>query len=363
MDVYLFPIEVAAATFVVMSMFLTLPYMLIQYIKYGAVSLFRALILFSFFLYMLCAYYLTVLPLPDPTTFAPTADIWHYINLTPFRFVHDIIVSTPLKITDIRTYLPALQQPVVYQAIFNVLLNVPFGMYLGYYFKKSLGKTVLFTFLLSLFFELTQLSGLYWFYPHPYRVFDVDDLITNTLGGFVGFIAYKHCLRFLPSRDKIDEKNKQSSEKVGYIRRLFAFGIDYLIVLIPMAVLEFTFSLNPLIFNIVLFAYFIASQLLFKQTIGKALVHIRIQPDDAEAKYKPAVVLRYTMLCFVISLINVLDYLSARMDDNLLIYSILTFAVNVFVLVDVLVGLRRGKILLYEKLSKTRNVSTLKTNG
>ena len=36
---------------------------------------------------------------------------------------------------------------------------------LGDYFKKDMKTTVFYTFLLSLFFELTQLSGLYFYYP------------------------------------------------------------------------------------------------------------------------------------------------------------------------------------------------------
>ncbi len=36
------------------------------------------------------------------------------------------------------------------------LLVLPFGVYLRYYFKCSFLKTVLASFLLSLFFELTQ---------------------------------------------------------------------------------------------------------------------------------------------------------------------------------------------------------------
>ena len=33
----------------------------------------------------------------------------------------------------------------------------------------------IFSFLLSLFFEVTQLTGLYFLYPGSYRLFDVDD--------------------------------------------------------------------------------------------------------------------------------------------------------------------------------------------
>lgn len=62
------------------------------------------------------------------------------------------------------------------------------GIYLRYYFKKDLKKTLLITFLVSLFFELTQLTSLYGIYNAPYRIFDLDDLILNTFGGFLGYL-------------------------------------------------------------------------------------------------------------------------------------------------------------------------------
>ena len=202
MEVYLLPIEAAVVTFLLLSIILTLPFILYQHRKHGAVSKLRTPILLSFLLYMLCVYYLTILPLPDPKTFEQTANIWDYINLNPLGFIRDFVETTQFKITDITTYLPAMQEKAFYQPLLNILMTVPFGMYLGYYFKDSLKKTVLLTFLLSLFFELTQLSGLYGIYSHPYRLFDVDDLILNTLGGLIGFLIYKRCLRRLPPIEK-----------------------------------------------------------------------------------------------------------------------------------------------------------------
>ncbi len=38
----------------------------------------------------------------------------------------------------------------------------------------------------SLFLEIAQGTGLFGIYPCPYRSFDVDDLITNTLGALAG---------------------------------------------------------------------------------------------------------------------------------------------------------------------------------
>lgn len=44
---------------------ITLPYALHQYHKYGSVSKYRTIIIYSFILYMLIALFMVVLPLPE----------------------------------------------------------------------------------------------------------------------------------------------------------------------------------------------------------------------------------------------------------------------------------------------------------
>ncbi|MBN4062706.1 MAG: VanZ family protein [Alkaliphilus sp.] len=66
----------------------------------------------------------------------------------------------------------------------NIGLFILIGFMLPLLWKryKNLKNTVLFCFLFSLFFEVSQL-----FLP---RVTDVDDLIMNTFGGIVGYYLY-----------------------------------------------------------------------------------------------------------------------------------------------------------------------------
>ena len=69
--------------------------------------------------------------------------------------------------------------------ILNVVVFVPLGIYAGVLFQKwILAKKLLFVFLLSLVFEGLQ-------YILRVGAFDVDDIITNTTGGVIGFIIYK----------------------------------------------------------------------------------------------------------------------------------------------------------------------------
>lgn len=69
--------------------------------------------------------------------------------------------------------------------VLNVLIFIPFGLYISYFIKKNkFGKVVLLSFLLSLFFEMFQLFS-------AIGCYSTKDLITNVLGGLMGYFLYK----------------------------------------------------------------------------------------------------------------------------------------------------------------------------
>ncbi len=82
------------------------------------------------------------------------------------------------------------------QIILNVIMTIPFGFLFPLIKNKNpnLLKTVLYTFLLSLSIEILQplINGS--------RSSDITDLITNVLGGIIGYIMY---LIFRPLTIKI----------------------------------------------------------------------------------------------------------------------------------------------------------------
>lgn len=66
----------------------------------------------------------------------------------------------------------------------NLLIFVPFGLFLSYYFRtKSMGLIVILTLISSVTIEFAQrlIIG---------RVFDVDDVILNVIGGGIGYFIY-----------------------------------------------------------------------------------------------------------------------------------------------------------------------------
>ena len=75
------------------------------------------------------------------------------------------------------------------QVALNVLLFVPFGVFVRLVTHRGIVVATALGFAVSLLIEVTQLTGVWGVYPCAYRLFDVDDLLTNTLGAFIGALA------------------------------------------------------------------------------------------------------------------------------------------------------------------------------
>ena len=87
--------------------------MIKQYRKYGAIPFLRSLIVYSFVLYLLCAYFTVILPLPSIASVEKLTTPW--VQLKPFTFVNDIISAAGIKLNDFSTYLNALKIAVIYE--------------------------------------------------------------------------------------------------------------------------------------------------------------------------------------------------------------------------------------------------------
>lgn len=77
------------------------------------------------------------------------------------------------------------------QIIMNVILFVPIGFFAGGALKKKhIWNALGFGFVLSLFIEVTQLIS-------TRGVFNVDDIIHNTLGCVLGFLCFVLCYKLI----------------------------------------------------------------------------------------------------------------------------------------------------------------------
>lgn len=81
----------------------------------------------------------------------------------------------------------------------NILMFIPAGIYLILHnTSKSITKNLLYIFLLSLFIEVVQ-------YIFALGATDVDDIILNLAGGFIGLVIYKIAEKIF--KDDIKIKN------------------------------------------------------------------------------------------------------------------------------------------------------------
>ena len=72
--------------FPIIALLATVPFMIGQYQKYGSVSSYRYVVVFSFLLYLMMCYFLVILPLPDRGTVYDSAGY----NLHLFSYLPEI---------------------------------------------------------------------------------------------------------------------------------------------------------------------------------------------------------------------------------------------------------------------------------
>lgn len=371
MSAYIIPIQTALFVFPILAIMLTIPYILHQYRHYGATLPLRILIVFSFIFYILCCYFLVSLPLP------PIEEVAHYttpiMRLTPFASYQEAIVNSPLIWNDPSTYLQAITEPAFLQIAFNILMTVPFGIYLHYYFNYSFKKTMLFSFLLSLSFECLQLSGLFFIYPRPYRLFELDDLFNNTLGGVIGYAITPLIAYFLPSREKLDEKSYHKGKRVNAFRRMFAFAIDVLVTLLLYILICMILPQKYHLYGylvIIILLYFILPCLTQGRTLGKMAVKIRlVHFQNQNAKWYQYILHFFPTYLLIIPFpYIVIDFIIAIMQsEGPVLYAWYTglalyLAIYLFYVFDAMLSMFQHKENIYDKIGKVKNISTIQVN-
>ena len=302
-------IKIVLVNFPLLVLFVALPLFIFSYRKHGALLFWRALLLYSFLFYILCIYALVVYPLPDPDVVAAMQGPRTQLHL--FQFVTDFKQSSVLVLGDRSTYYPALRQPYIYQPVFNIMMTVPFGMYMRYYMKQNFWQTILWTLLLSLSFEFIQLTAVFGMYTRPYRLFDVDDLFLNTMGGVIGFIFLTPFMRILPSEEQLRKWAESQNFTITYTRRAFAWIIDYTFLILIAFLVQFLLKYMelPQIIPYSYIAILLMYNILFVywtdgHTLGKHIVGIKIVTPSFERISLQAVLIRNGLLHFIYPLIG-----------------------------------------------------------
>lgn len=326
MSAYMEPLYSASIAFIFLGILLWVPWMIWMYRKHGYFSLSQTLISFSFIFYMIAALFLVLLPLPDTrnTCAMQNPNTQHY-SLTPFRFVADTLSGGWFDAKSPASYVLIFRQPAFYQAFFNFLLLLPLGVYLRYFLthKKSWWKAGLIAFATTLFFEITQITGIYGIYNCAYRIFDVDDLMLNTAGAILGFLLAPAFLAMFPSKEKINERAKILLERdeVKSMSVLLAIGIDIFIIdIIRQVILYFTNQnevTSFIVFSLLSFIWMCIIPILWNgRTVGTWIMRFRYDSKLSKKTTVSRLIKRFAafyMAYFMLAVVGVLNNVEVTM--------------------------------------------------
>ena len=181
--------------FTVVIVTIRLAYLISNKVKF---KLYRELFMLSFLLYSLILFYVVTFQDVNYGTnnFIPFKEIMRYEFGSSF-FIHNVLG--------------------------NILLFIPFGFFVSFILKtKKPSYIIIVTFITSLVIEYTQLLiG---------RTFDVDDVLLNIMGGFLGYLVY---LIIQVIYDKLPE----------VLRKTWVKNICLILIIIGIIVLYFSTTL------------------------------------------------------------------------------------------------------------------------
>lgn len=208
------------------------PVVVWQYRHYGILSWARLLGAAAVSVYVVALVAYTLLPLPSGDLVAWCAEHGHsHPQLHLGRFVTDIRENTRGM-----TLGQALRTATVLQVVLNVVLFIPFGVILRGFFRWRWWTTTLAAFCVSLLIETTQFTGIFGLIPCEYRLGDVDDLLMNTLGGFLGALVAPLVLRWMPRADDLERRRGQE-RPVTVWRRWLGMALDLSLATVAAVVL------------------------------------------------------------------------------------------------------------------------------
>jgi glycopeptide antibiotics resistance protein len=221
-DTYVLPIRTAALVFPLLALLLLMPVAIAMYRRHGVMR-WRALSFFGFLYFALTAFLLVIMPLPaESLNVCREYPTMAHPQLIPGNTVNDFWKEAGNSFT-LDAFV--LGNPAVWKTAFNLLLLVPLGIFLRYQFKRGFWASAALACGASLFFELTQLTGVWGIYACPYRLFDVDDLIINTAGAMIGWALCGRLAQRLPDLDALDDR-VLARHPVPFGRRLTALLLD-----------------------------------------------------------------------------------------------------------------------------------------
>ncbi|WP_433262103.1 VanZ family protein [Actinosynnema sp. CS-041913] len=271
-----------------------LPWVHRQYRLFGKLRGWSAFVAAAGVLYACGLVAFTLFPLPVVTPdFCADRRLIDDWQLRPFASLDDIV----------RAGGPALQQ-----VLLNVILFAPLGFLLRYRFHRGLPAATALALATSLCVEITQGTAVFGLYPCPYRLADVDDLMTNTLGGVLGWLLARLLAGVLPPA--VSEPTDDTAPP-GLPRRGLAFAGDLLTIGLTQFACQAALSLaggrlrdlaGTRWFGVALGAAVLITCTLVvpllradRATPGQFVFHLAVLDADGNPAPRPAIVLRFAV--------------------------------------------------------------------
>jgi len=179
----------AALTFVLIAWFVSR-----QYARFGRFAGWPAGVSAAAILYGCALIAFTLFPMPD---FAAgycesRADVQRW-QLEPLASLDNVAAYA-----EVNGLAATAVSQVFLQVALNVVFFLPLGFFLAYRSRRSLPFTFAVAAGTSILIELTQGTGWWGLLPCPYRIADIDDVLTNTTGGVLGWFIGFALRRALP---------------------------------------------------------------------------------------------------------------------------------------------------------------------
>jgi glycopeptide antibiotics resistance protein len=367
---YLLPVTTALSVFPILVLLVLLPVAVVSYRRRGRAGGWTTVVVYGFLFYLLAAFLQTIIPLPsDPARYCATQTYASTPQLRPFYFIE--VVSRRAR----GHWSPnaMLHNPALWSTALNAVLLIPLGFFLRYLAGARFLAATAIGFGVSLLFELTQLTGLWFIYPCAYRLFSVDDLILNTAGAALGWMVAGPLSRLLPALDP-DRERRRYGTRVTASRRLLAlltdlvgFGVLSGFFLGLIVLLGGRITAQEPILTILAVVWFLLVPMLTGATLGKRAMLLRVQRTDGRRAGPLSMLIRNGVLLSPLWLL----WLALSVDhwdvfhrpQQLMIPIGLLLSVFVVGIWSPLAVFFGGEPAPYERLSRTVNVAQLPNTG
>ena len=219
-------------------------------------------------------------------------------------------------------------------------------------------KVIISSFILSAFFEFTQVTRLYGIYPKPYRLCDIDDLILNTLGGVVGYLWMLDLEKRLPKREELERLAYKKGEDVSFLRRITLFFLDLFLYII---LTIFAKGWHPILNFII---YFTIIPIFYQnKTLGSSFLNIKITKTKNTILYyfRPYFIYFYYLLLpyGIFYIATIIGHYITYSNIAIIFYLSIVIIVFLFYIVNIfLVMIHKSRF--YDTLFSVKLESTIK---